>query len=161
MGLKDNRQRLLVIGNEKDIKTFNENDSEIKQLNNWYGGDGLYGIGYEIDTTPNLVDIKYNIIEESMGSLSFKFMQVYLEEVITRYPNLNFVWTTIYDREYINTYLIKHNVINKVFEDKTIKHDYKKNINAIAKLFEHPNLEKHLHVKMKSLLLTHEDNQLW
>ena len=44
-----------------------------------------------IDTTPNLVDIKYNIVGEGMDSESFKIMHYYLEEVITRYPNLNFV----------------------------------------------------------------------
>ena len=161
MGVKDNRQRLLVIGNEKDIKTFKENDSDITKLNQWYARDDGYGISPEIDTTPNLVDIKYNIVEEGMDTESFKIMHYYLEEVITRYPNLNFVWTTIYDRYDANTYVIKHNVRDTPFKGKTIKHDYKKNINGIVKLFEHTNLEKHLHVTMKSLLLTNEDKQAW
>lgn len=161
MGVKDNRQRLLVIGNEKDIKTFKENDSEITKLNQWYSTNE-YSCGSDdwvIDTTPNLVDIKYNIVGEGMDTESFRIMHYYLKEVITRYPNLNFVWTTIYDRSDVNTYIIKHNVRDTPFQGKTIKHDYKKNLDTIVKILNNPNLEKHLNVMMKPLLLT--DRQLW
>ena len=126
MGVKDNRQRLLVIGNEKDIKTFKENDSDITKLNQWYAssvevGNSWDGPSHEIDTTPNLVDMKYKIVGEGMDTESFRIMHYYLEEVITRYPNLNFVWTTIYDRSDVNTYIIKHNVRDTPFQGKTIK----------------------------------------
>jgi len=157
MGLKDNRQRLLVIGNEKDIKRFIENDSDITKLNQYYSSNE-YSRGSDdwvIDITPNSVDINYNYCGEGMDSESFRITHYYLEEVITRYPNLNFVWTTIYEREVLKTYLIKHKVRDIAYVDKTIKDDYKKNIKSIVKLFEYPNLDENgLDVMIKPILLT-------